>query len=101
MAAMLLAKAKEKAAPGYRSCIASTGSVAFSVTLCEVGRLYCAERPFTCPLSSISSVLVRQVKYLNNMIEQEHRAVKRVTKPIPGFKAFQFAKNVIAGIPKR
>lgn len=42
--------------------------------------------------------VVRQVKYLNNIIEQDHRAVKRVTKPMLGFKSFQSAKNVLAGI---
>ena len=26
--------------------------------------------------------VVRQVKYLNNIVEQDHRAVKRVTKPM-------------------
>ena len=44
------------------------------------------------------SVIVRQVKYLNNIIEQDHRAIKRITKPILGFKSFQAAKNILAGI---
>jgi transposase-like protein len=43
-------------------------------------------------------MVVRQVKYLNNIVEQDHRAVKRVTKPMLGFKSFQSAKNVLAGI---
>ena len=42
--------------------------------------------------------VVRQVKYLNNIVEQDHRAVKRVTRPMLGFKSFQSAKNVLAGI---
>ncbi len=44
------------------------------------------------------SVIVRQIKYLNNIVEQDHRAVKRLTKPMLGFKSFQAAKNVLAGI---
>ena len=44
------------------------------------------------------SVIVRQVKYLNNIIEQDHRAIKRITKPMLGFKSFQTAKNILAGI---
>jgi putative transposase len=44
------------------------------------------------------SIVIRQVKYLNNVVEQEHRAVKRVTKPMMGFKSFLSAKNVLAGI---
>ena len=42
--------------------------------------------------------IVRQVKYLNNIIEQDHRAVKRVTKPMLNFKSFIAAKKVLAGI---
>ena len=33
-------------------------------------------------------ILVRQVKYLNNIVEQDHRAIKRVTKPMLNFKSF-------------
>ena len=43
-------------------------------------------------------IKVRQVKYLNNIVEQDHRAVKRITRPMLGFKTFQSAKSVIAGI---
>nr|WP_255493408.1 IS6 family transposase [Polaromonas sp. H6N] len=43
-------------------------------------------------------VIVRQVKYLNNIIEQDHRAIKRVTRPMLNFKSFRAARNVLAGI---
>ena len=43
-------------------------------------------------------IVVRQVKSLNNIVEQDHRAVKRVTKLMLGFKSFQSAKNILAGI---
>lgn len=43
-------------------------------------------------------IVVRQVKYLNNIVEQDHRAVKRVTRPMLGFKSFRSAKTVLAGI---
>jgi transposase-like protein len=43
-------------------------------------------------------IIVRQVKYLNNIVEQDHRAVKRVTKPMLNFKSFQSAKCVLTGI---
>ena len=35
-----------------------------------------------------TAIAIRQVKYLNNVVEQDHRAVKRVTRPMLGFKAF-------------
>ena len=43
-------------------------------------------------------IIVRQVKYFNNIVEQDHRAIKRVTKPMFNFKSFRSAKNVLAGI---
>ena len=41
---------------------------------------------------------IRQVKYLNNIVEQDHRAVKRLTRPMLGFKSFWSAAITIAGI---
>ena len=43
-------------------------------------------------------IIIRQVKYLNNVVEQDHRAVKRVTRPTLGFKAFEAAQATLAGI---
>ncbi|MEM9670871.1 MAG: IS6 family transposase [Pseudomonadota bacterium] len=34
---------------------------------------------------------VLQVKYLNNIIEQDHRFIKKITRPMKGFKAFHSA----------
>lgn len=41
---------------------------------------------------------LRQSKYLNNIVEQDHRAMKRITKPMLGFKSFWCAQKLIAGI---
>jgi putative transposase len=46
----------------------------------------------------ISFVEIRQVKYLNNLIEQDHRFIKKITQPIMGFKDFHSAKATIDGI---
>ena len=43
-------------------------------------------------------ILMRQNKYLNNIVEQDHRAIKRVTRPMLGFKSFWSAQIIIAGI---
>ncbi len=43
-------------------------------------------------------IQIRQVKYLNNIVEQDHRAVKRITEPMLGFKSFQAAQAILAGI---
>ena len=39
-------------------------------------------------------VIVRQVKYLNNIVEQAHRAIKRVARPMLNFKSFRAARKV-------
>ena len=43
-------------------------------------------------------VKVCQRKYLNNIIEQDHQRIKRLTRPMPGFKNFNSAQSSLAGI---
>jgi putative transposase len=43
-------------------------------------------------------IKVRQIKYLNNLVEQDHQSIKKITKPMMGFKSFQSAEATIAGI---
>ena len=45
-----------------------------------------------------TTIVIRQVKYLNNIVEQDHRAVKRITRPMLGFKAFDAAQGTLAGV---
>jgi putative transposase len=45
-----------------------------------------------------TAIAIRQVKYLNNIVEQDHRAVKRVTRPMLGFKSFAAAQDMLVGI---
>ncbi|WP_323046322.1 DDE-type integrase/transposase/recombinase, partial [Paraburkholderia sp.] len=37
-------------------------------------------------------------KYLNNLVEQDHRAIKRRTRPMLGFRTFRCARILQAGI---
>ncbi len=41
---------------------------------------------------------ILQVKYLNNIIEQDHRFIKKITRPMKGFKAFHAAAATLQGI---
>ena len=41
---------------------------------------------------------IRQIKYLNNLVEQDHRAVKRIVRPMLGFKSFDSARCTLRGI---
>ena len=45
-----------------------------------------------------TTIIIRQVKYLNNIVEQDHRAVKRIARPMLGFKAFDAAQDTLVGI---
>ena len=40
---------------------------------------------------------LRQVKFLNNIVEQDHRRIKRLVRPGLGFKSFMTATRTIAG----
>ena len=40
---------------------------------------------------------LRQVKFLNNIVEQDHRRIKRLVRPGLGFKSFMTASRTIAG----
>jgi hypothetical protein len=42
--------------------------------------------------------LVRSCKYLNNVIEQDHRRIKQRVRPMLGFKGFDTAAVTIRGI---
>ncbi|GLT12615.1 hypothetical protein GCM10007928_48480 [Sulfitobacter porphyrae] len=39
-----------------------------------------------------------QSEYLNNVVEQNHRFIKRITRPMLGFKALHSAASTLAGI---
>ena len=43
------------------------------------------------------SVELRQSKYLNNIVEQDHRAIKRLVTPGMGFGSFNTARRALRG----
>jgi transposase-like protein len=43
-------------------------------------------------------IKIRQSKCLNNVVEQDHRAIKRRTRPTLGFKKFRCARILLGGI---
>ena len=44
------------------------------------------------------TIKIVQSKYLNNVVEQDHRFIKRITRPMLGFKALHSAASTLAGI---
>lgn len=47
---------------------------------------------------SLMQITIRQIKYLNNIVEQDHRGIQRITNPMMGFKSFHSAEATLAGI---
>ena len=45
-----------------------------------------------------TGIELRQCKYLNNIVGQDHRAIKRIVRPMLGFKVFRCARILITGI---
>ncbi len=45
-----------------------------------------------------TTIMIRKCKYLNNIVEQDHRGVKRITRPMLGFKSFDAAQSALTGI---
>jgi len=47
---------------------------------------------------TLKAIRIRKSQYLNNLIEQDHRRIKRRVRPMLGFKAFTTAAVTLAGI---
>src|SRR5471032_2948639 len=45
-----------------------------------------------------TTIKIRQVKYLNNVVEQDHRAIKRIIRPMLGFKDLRWERVILRGI---
>ena len=43
-------------------------------------------------------IQIREKKYLNNIVEQDHRFIKKIVNPAKGFKSFEAAAATISGI---
>lgn len=45
-----------------------------------------------------SDIQIRQIKYLNNIVEQDHRFIKKRVRPMLGFKSFDTATSILSGV---
>ena len=93
---LLRAKRDHAAARAFFECAIDLHGVPEKITIDRSGAN-------TAAIASIQAdsglpIEMRQSKYLNNIVEQDHRAVKRITRPMLGFKTFRCARILIAGI---
>jgi transposase-like protein len=80
-----------------RECYEASTEFTMVVAKWHVRRTSGAPKALAVALS-FCCLLGLQVKYLNNIIEQDYRFIKKTTKPMMGFKAFHSAQATIAGI---
>ena len=95
---MLSKKRDKKAAiKFFRKSIGSNGKPA-KVTIDKSGANKASLDAINKDLPEARRFEIRQIKYLNNIVEQDHWAIKRVVRPMLGFKSFDSAETTIAGI---
>ena len=68
------------------------------VTIDKSGSNKAALDAFNKGVEDEDKIEIRQIKYLNNIAEQDHRFIKKRTRPTLGFKNFYSAKETISGI---
>jgi putative transposase len=81
----------------FRKAFRENGRPA-KVTVDKSGSNKAALDSFNKDVSREEEIEIRQIKYLNNLVEQDHRFIKKRTKPMLGFKNFYSAKETISGI---
>jgi transposase-like protein len=82
----------------FREAIKSQGSAPRTITLDGYAASHRAVREMKADGQLLPDTKVRSSKYLNNLIEQDHRGVKLRIGPMLGFKSFSTAAITIAGI---
>ena len=87
----------------FRKAIKSQGSPPQTITLDGYAASHRAVREMKADGQLPTDTKLRSSKYLNNLIEQDHRGVKLRIGPMLGFKLLETAAITIAGIelPRR
>jgi len=68
------------------------------ITIDKSGSNNAALKSINKSLPESGKIEIRQIKYLNNIVESDHRFIKRITKPMMGFKEFDSASATLVGI---
>src|SRR6202020_2613740 len=82
----------------FRKAAKSQGSPPTTITLDGYAASHYAVREMKAAGQLATDTRLRSSKYLNNLIEQDHRGVKLRIGPMLGFKQFRTAAIAIAGI---
>jgi transposase-like protein len=88
----------EAAKAFFRKALETQGRAPVSITLDGYAASHRAVRELPAQNPRWKDTRLRSSKYLNNMIEQDHRGVKSRINPMLGFKVFDRAAVTIAGV---
>jgi transposase-like protein len=92
---------KREVAPAkafFRKALRHQGSPPHTLTLDGYAASHRAVREMHTDTLLPKRTKLRSSKYLNNLIEQDHRGIKSRTRPMPGCENFASAATPIAGI---
>jgi putative transposase len=92
----LTAKRDRKAAPRFLSKAIRWKGTPKKITIDKSGTNTAAIESHNA--GQEAGIEIRQIKYLNNLVEQDHRAIKRQLRPMLGFKSFRSAAITLAGV---
>ena len=97
---LLTKKRDKKAATRFFKKAIRLNGLPEKVTIDKSGANTAALNEINAELEADNKALIeiRQSKYLNNLIEQDHRGIKRRTKPMLGFQSFKTARNTLKGV---
>ncbi|PIZ05244.1 MAG: IS6 family transposase [Gammaproteobacteria bacterium CG_4_10_14_0_8_um_filter_38_16] len=95
----LLTKNRDKSAAKrfFSKAIGYAGKPKF-VTIDKSGSNNSALKSINKNLIKKNKIGIRQIKYLNNIVEQDHRFIKKLTNPMMGFKSFHSAHATLIEI---
>ncbi len=82
----------------FRKAIRTQGRAPVSITLDGYAASHRAAREMPSENKAWQHTRLRSSKYLNNLIEQDHRGIKSRTRPMLGFKNYDSAATTIAGV---
>ena len=95
----LLTKNRDKKAARkfFKKAIISSG-IPEKITIDKSGANKAGIDSINNELKQDQQIEIRQIKYLNNIVEQDHRFIKKIVKPTKGFKSFASASATLSGI---
>jgi putative transposase len=93
---LLTRKRDKKSAKGFFIKAISNNGLPEKINIDKSGSNLSAIQGYNTEYNT--TIEIRQVKYLNNIIEQDHRAIKRIVKGMLGFKSFDSASITLNGI---